>query len=154
MLELSRVNIQGSSATKMLLLMICPFCHHSFIYHPLSINLKYPKFAKVQCQALLLMPSIVAFLEHLTLFIYVTILYFGLCKILERCLHGIGSLFLFGEIQQQSKHHELPSLPPTSLKAAHNPLTMTVLLLRFLQAMVDNHQPRSSQVGLGGIWWA
>ena len=130
MLELSRVNIQGSSATKMLLLVICPFCHHSFTHHPLSINLKYPKFAKVQCQALLLMPSIVAFLEHLTLFIYVTILYFGLCKILERCLHGIGSLFF--EIQQQSKHHELPSLPPTSLKAAHNPLTMTVLCVMWI----------------------
>ena len=36
------------------------------------------------------MPSFVAFLGHLTLFMYVTILYCGLCKTLERCLHVIG----------------------------------------------------------------
>ena len=34
----------------MLLVMICPFCHHSFTYHALSIKLKYPKFAIVICK--------------------------------------------------------------------------------------------------------
>jgi len=56
--------------------------------------------------------------------------------------HASATLFL-REIQQQSKHNELPSLPKTSEKYVFH-------VLRFLQAMVDNHQPRSSQVGHGG----
>ena len=74
---------------------------------------------------MVLMPCFVAFLEHLTLFMYVTILYCGLCKALERSRANTKGYPVF------SKKY-------------------IIHVLRLLHAMVDSHQPRSSQVGHDG----